>query len=199
MCSHALCFRFEPVRASLMGAFPSCRRAFGPYPPAGMCRMRRRCFETGRRLRTRAPATAQRQNPPDAPQGFRADCPAPRSPRDAFACLLSAHHESPFLYSGLDPEPISPPTHPSQAWAPDRVRSAELEDGGVGLHLWRDALECPGKFHDMPYGRFAKACGCEAGRLLRVARAHCKGRLVMPGIREPQRQALHRGDRKSVV
>ncbi len=52
-CSHALCYRFEPVRASLEGAIPSCRRAFGPYPPAGTCRMRRRCFETGRRLRTR--------------------------------------------------------------------------------------------------------------------------------------------------
>ena len=52
-CSHAFCYRFEPVRASLEGAIPSCRRAFGPYPPAGTCRMRRRCFETGRRLRTR--------------------------------------------------------------------------------------------------------------------------------------------------
>ena len=53
MCSHALCCRFEPVRASLEGAIPSCRRAFGPYPPARTCRMRRRWFETGRRLRTR--------------------------------------------------------------------------------------------------------------------------------------------------
>ena len=58
MCSHALCCRFEPVRASLEGAIPSCRRAFGPYPPCKDVPDEKAVF------RDRAPVTHSKHLPP---------------------------------------------------------------------------------------------------------------------------------------